>query len=385
MWEQSDGLPNGTTLKIYSRRYTAATSTWESAVVVPGLSTTSRGLVEGRLFIDANGTATWINPRLETRRNTVAGGWTTPFLPAVAVNFSNGLSSAVMDASGNIGVLISSRSEGFGDGAVFNTVLPPGSTNWTAYSRVQLATSTREGKDARVAISNSGDTTSIATAVWKEQNPGDNNFSMKASRTTPGSGWGTPVDLEGLFTNVDVEKPAVAMDLVGNAIAMWCQGGKLYYNLYLMSNNNWQGAVEADTCSGPIRLAMNPSGKAVATWSNGATATLRSMQYSLTTGWTAPVTVDDYNVFNELSIDDSGQAVMTYEYTVRGTGRFDVATRRLSFGGVWGDRVLLDTGLGDVNSPQFVMNPAGKGIVIWTQSDVENSDVRNSLWSAILK
>jgi hypothetical protein len=396
MWEQSDGQPDGQTRKVYSRRYTAATAVWESAIVVPGLTAgtnvfgTDFGpgsqVVNGQLFLDASGVATWVNPRMLTRRNTAAGGWSAPFSPPVAVDFSNGLSSAVLDSSGNIGVLISSRNEGFGDGAVFTAVLVAGSDAWSSFTRIQALSGAvaLEGELAQLAISNSGPSTSIATAIWREKNPGDNNYSMKASRKAVGSAWTTPVNLEELFTNVETIKPAVAMDAAGNTIAMWCQGDKLYSNIYSMSTNAWLGAVEADNCSGPIRLAMNAQGQAVATWSTSP-ANLRSMQYTIATGWTTPVTVDTYNVSRSLAIDDSGKAVMTYVYSVPGSGLFDLVSRTLNFGGTWGERTALEQANSDVNSPIFAMNPSGKGVVIWTQSDSPTSSARNSLWGAVLR
>jgi hypothetical protein len=392
IWEQSDGQPDGQTRKVYSRRYTAATAAWEAASPIPGLSTRgddfseSSQIVNGQLFLDASGVATWVNPRMLTRRNTAAGGWAAPFSPPVAVDFSNGLSSAVLDSSGNIGVLISSRNEGFGDGAVFTAVLSAGSSAWSAFTRIQAPSGAvaLEGELAQVAISNSGPSTSIATAIWREKNPGDNNYSMKASRKAVGSAWTTPVNLEELFTNVATIKPAVAMDAAGNTIAMWCQGDKLYSNIYSMSTNAWLGAVEADNCSGPIRLAMNAQGQAVATWSTSP-ANLRSMQYTIATGWTTPVTVDTYNVNRTLAIDDSGRAVMTYVYSVPGSGLFDLVSRSLNFGGAWGERTALEQAASDVNSPIFAMNPSGKGVVIWTQSDSPTSSARNSLWGAVLR
>ena len=390
LWEQSDGQPDGQTRKVYSRRYTAATSAWEAASAIPGLSTRgddfSNRIVNGQLFLDASGVATWVNLRMQTRRNTVAGGWGLPFSPPVAVDFSNGLSSAVLDSSGNIGVLISSRDQGFGDGAVFTAVLAAGSSSWSAFTRIQAPSGAvaLEGELAQVAISDSGANTSIATAIWREKNPGDNNYSMKASRKSVGSAWTTPVNLEELPTNVATIKPAVAMDAAGNAIAMWCQGDKLYSNIYSMSTGAWLGAVEADNCNGSIRLAMNAQGQAVATWST-VPANLRSMQYSSATGWTTPVTVDNYNVARSLAIDNNGKAVMTYVYTAGGTGLFDLVSRSLNFGGTWSDRIAVEQAASDVNSPIFAMNPSGKGVVIWTQPDAANSDARNSLWGAVLR
>jgi hypothetical protein len=38
-----------------------------------------------------------------------------------------------------------------------------------------------------------------------------------------------------------------------------------------------------------------------------------------------------------------------------------------------------------VKSRKFSMNRSGQGIAAWCQDDVANSDVRNSLWGAVLR
>ena len=208
MWEQSDGTPDGSTRKVFSRRYVAGQG-WDAAVAVPGVSTgsASAALLEGRLLMDAAGTATWLRPNLETRRFNAATGWGNPFLPPL----QNGglLSAAVMDATGAIGVLISGSD-------VYNISLPANAASWLAWARVNTS-DTLQARDADVAISANGS----AMAIWRERNPGDANYSMKAARYLPQSGgWQAPQSIDDSFDNIGGESLArVAMDAAGNAIA----------------------------------------------------------------------------------------------------------------------------------------------------------------------
>jgi Divergent InlB B-repeat domain len=376
IWEQSDGVPDGSTLKVYSRRYQAATG-WQTAVVVPGLTRreSNPSVVTGQVLMDDAGVATWIRDDMETRRNTANTGWGAAFYPS-NLRFSQKLTSAVMDASGNIGVLRSGSD-------VENNALAVGG-GWGTWARVDNAGSAI-AELAQVALSSNG----TALAVWRESNPGDSNYSMKASRYTPAGGWGTPESIEALFTDVAKATPKVVIDNQGNGIAMWQQGNNptVYYNIYKLGSG-WQGAVEVtgeaqSLPSARIELAMTPDGRAVATWFiAGGLGTLRSMQYSPATGWTAPVTVSGSNFERKMFITDNGEAVMVYTVIDATTARFDLVSRRLSFGGQWSAATAIETTDGTVSSDAFGMNQNGQGAVIWVQSD---GGSRNSLWSAVLR
>lgn len=380
MWQQqSDAGP----MKVFSRRYMAATG-WQAPQTVPGVTSSSflPLMVAGQLFLDNAGTATWLRPNMETRRNTQAGGWGAAFLPA-ALPSGRQLQSAVMDGSGNIGVVAISAAAGFEYGSVFNAALPVGTNTWLDWARVNVG-SAQAAHAARVAISTNG----TALAIWSERNPGDSNYSMRSSRYTAAGGWGTPEAIEALFTNLDSAPGQVVMDAAGNGIAMWRQGGGLYYNLY-RSGSGWQGAVRVGAESfllsdtGNIQLVMAPDGRAVATWTSGS-STLRSMQYHPSTGWGAPETIESGHARRRLQMDASGLATMVYAIVNPTTSNFELVSRRLVHGGQWSAASPMESAPGDVRGIRFELNTAGKGVAIWMQNDLVNSGIRNSLWSALL-
>jgi Divergent InlB B-repeat domain len=382
LWEQSDGIPDGSTRKVFSRRYTPS-SGWQANIDVPGLSTSSSSvaLLDGVLFMDSTGIATWVRLNKETRRNSASTGWATPFtIPPVTVGRADpgSISSAVMDANGNISILISGSD-------VYNIALNAGQSQWGNWARLDTS-GNLVARDARVAISSNG----TALAVWRESNPGDSNYSLKSSRYTTTDGWSAPASIETLFTNVLVNTPRIAMDASGNGIALWAQGSDLYYNVY-RSGSGWQGAVAVDAGQvGSIgnvapQIAMTPDGRAVAAWSIGL-ATLRTMQYDPVSGWSTPITVDSYNLEKQLFITDAGQATLVYIPPInQTTANFDVVARSLVLGGVWSAPVLLESAAGNVKSTSFVMNRSGQGITVFVQNDIVNSGVRNSLWGALLR
>jgi hypothetical protein len=384
IWEQSDGTPNGSTVKAFSRRYTPGVG-WESAVAVPGMSKRDFDLVNGYLFVDGSGTATWIENitsatrTYSTRRNTLSGGWQTPFALSAPGGANFFISSAIMDANGAVGILaVVSGSN------IFNIALNSGASQWGNWT--QVSASQRNVFTTKVALSSNG----TALAIWSEVNPGDNNYSMKASRFDPSqpTGWQPPVVIDSSFDNVQAAYLDVAIDAQGNGVAIWAQGNFMYYNMFTAASG-WQGAVQFDNQVGSAlvepQVGMTPDGRAVALWGSGQAA-LRSMQYTPQGGWTAPETIDNYNIRRMLSISDNGRAVVTYSpFTDPATLNFDVVTRSLQIGGSWSSVVKLDVDAGNVKTPIFAMNKNGQGIAIWVQDDLANSSVRNSLWGALLR
>ena len=217
---------------------------------------------------------------------------------------------------------------------------------------------------------------------------------MKAARYTPSGGWGMPESIETLFTNVADADPSVVIDDQGNGIAMWQQdvgsNPTVYSNIF-RAGSGWQGAVEVNgeaqaLASARIQLAMTPDGRAVATWFlGGGMGALRRMQYSVATGWTAPVTVAGSNTSRRMLMDNDGRAVMVYSVIDAATGRWDLVSRRLSIGGSWSAPTALETADGSVENDAFAMNNSGQGVAIWVQNDAAGTSVRNSLWSAVLR
>ena len=376
MWEQSDGTPDGNTRKIWSRRYVAGQG-WDAALALPGLTANTTPLT-GRLLMDANGTATWLRPNLETRRFTVASGWGAPFVPpALAAGL---LSAAVVDAGGAIGVVTSGSD-------VYNIALPAGATSWLAWARVD-ASGSLDAKDADVAISANG----TAMAIWRERNPGDTNYSIKAARYLPQGGWQAPQSIDDSFDSVSsASLPKVAMDAAGNAIAAWHQGNSLYYNVFSASSG-WGSAVQVDAnavdslFSARIRLVMTAAGRAVLVWNSGLT-TLKSMQYTPGAGFSAPVVANGYGIDTQLGLDAEGNAVLVYVAPDRWpnpTSFNDVYSRRLAWGGAWSNAVPLEVPHGFDPDVYGAFNAAGQGVAAWVHGDVAGS-VRKSLWVSLLR
>lgn len=375
IWEQSDGVPSGDTIKVFSRRYVAGTG-WDAAVVVPGLSGRNVSFVDGTLLMDAAGTATWLRPNFETRRFTAGAGSGAPFVPPALA--SSVLTGAVMDASGAITILSSGAD-------VYSNTLAANATSWQAWARVD-ASGALDARDAALASSANG----TAMAIWREQNPGDANYSIKAARFT--GSWQAPQTLDSSFDNVNFDgRPRVAMDASGNAIAVWRQGDSLYYNVFNAASG-WGSAVQVDanavdsSFSARISLRMTESGRAVVIWNSGLFA-VKSMQYTPGTGFSAPTVVNTYGVDTQLGLDAEGNATVVYvapDKWPNPTTGADVYARRLPWGGTWSAATPVEPvdGLG-IDIAKTSINTAGQGIAAWVRGDVSGRSARKSLWVSL--
>lgn len=279
-----------------------------------------------------------------------------------------------MDAEGNVGMVTT----GFG---VYNVTITAAGQYlpWALVS-----TGAQDAAAADVAISSNG----TAMAVWVEDNPGDNNSSMKAALATP-SGWQAPLIIESSFEDVDSNTPPrVAMDAAGNALTVWLQGPT---NSILV----WAAPVAFDTgvvlAAVPtrLRLAMAPSGRAVLAWQSGLFA-IKTVTYAPGAGFGTPVVANTYGLDRERGIDDQGNAVLVYtaadQWPNSTSTEISVYSRRLEWGQAWSNQVLLES---RPRSPKgglaVSFNRSGAAVASWAQNDLATSDVRNSLWSNLLR
>lgn len=383
IWAQSDGTPDGNTLKVYSRRYVAGQG-WAAAVQVAGLASTSN-LVTGRLLMDAAGHALWVRHDFQAWRYSPTSGWASAAV-VPAGSFAGSLADAKLDAAGVVHMLRS------GDGNAWHTSLSVSAGAYAPWTDVAAnATANRVLSDGvRLALGSGG----RAMAVWRERNPGDAFDSVWASRRLTSGAWQTPVRIEEVLTNARA-RPALAIDDNGNAIAAWHQGDSLYVNRFSASAGTWGTATEMDagqvssTFNARVDLVMMGDGRAVVSWNSGLFA-MKSSTYAPTTGFGTPVTVAPYSIDRSMGVDQQGRVVIVYrspsQWPNPTDGTQNIYTRSMTLGGSWSDAALLESAAGDTkgNAP-FAMNGAGQAVCVWAQNDLASSTVRNSLWANLLR
>jgi hypothetical protein len=379
IWQQSDGTPDGRNEKVFSRRYVPGQG-WGAAVAIPGMETNglSFSYITGVLLIDASGNATWVRHDLETRRFSPGGGWSnTVFSPgATPQGFLAALRDVRLDANGVVHLL------GY-SGDIYHATLPVLGNAWAAWSRV--SSNDRVDGAARIALSSN----STAVAVWVERNPGDNNDSIWANRRMNGE-WQTAQRIEEVLTNVR-QDPSVVIDGNGNAIAAWIQGTSLYANRLNGTTGAWSGPSEFDagqigSVANPnLQMAMAADGRAVVVWNTFAAT--KSMTYTPSTGFAAPVVVADALLDRWTGMDQQGRVVITFRaFLTQGSFLWDLGTRSMNFGQPWSAASVIETGNGEVlDDPVCAMNGAGQALCAWAQNDLATTNARNSQWVNLLR
>ncbi len=226
-----------------------------------------------------------------------------------------------------------------------------------------------------------------AIAVWLQ---GDGTrYHIWANRYVAGAGWGTAELIE---TNSleNAASPQIAMDSTGNAIAVWRQNdgtrNHTWANRYV-AGAGWGTAelIETDNAGDVFipQLAMDPSGNAIAVWSqsDGTRSHLWANRYVAGIGWGTAQLIETDNAgiggagSAQIAMDSSGNAITVWYH---GGTRRDIWANRYVAGTGWGTAQLIETdNAGDALFPQIAMNASGNAITVWQQHD----GGRDNIWA----
>lgn len=234
----------------------------------------------------------------------------------------------------------------------------------------------------QAAIDGSG----AAIAVWSQSDGVRTN--IWTNHFSPDAGWGAPALLEtndaGHAANVQI-----AMDAGGNAIAVWQQSDGVRYNAHAnryVAGTGWGGAVLLETedggDAGAPSIAIDPSGNAIAAWSqhDGSRSNAVANHYVVGAGWSGAVlleTDDDGNADAvQIAMEPSGGAVVVWKHSY--SSYSDIWANRYAVGSGWSGSVLLDSeSFGSAVMPQVAVDASGNAIAVWYQDD----GVRTNIWA----
>ncbi|MEK7702634.1 MAG: hypothetical protein AAB317_01550 [Nitrospirota bacterium] len=228
-----------------------------------------------------------------------------------------------------------------------------------------------------------------AIAVWSQHD--GNVFNVYANRfVATTASWGTTTRIEtnaGNPFSIDV-----AFDAAGNAIAVWQQARNIYANRFVATTASWGTAEIIETDNVPSadtpRVAVDTDGNAIAVWVqiDGARfSTLANRFVATTTSWGTPEIIRANNLGTaaspQVAVDASGNAIAVWQQFGDGGLRgANIWANRFVAGTGWGTAQLVETNAETATSPQVAVDAAGNAIAVWQQIGDFNVQ-RNDIWA----
>jgi len=377
VWSQSDGV----TSNIYSSRYSAGQG-WDAPVEIDNVSNWANS---PQIAMDANGNAiaVWEQQggagvgNIYANRYTPGIGWGAAELIEHAIGEAGNPQIAV-DAAGNaMAVWRQFMTSAFRIRAaryVYDSVT--GTGVWEAPEEIETTLST-DARDAQIAVDAGGN----AIAVWSQVDATTSDYAIWANSYDPAHGWYGASQISAAGTpNRD---PRIAFDAAGNAMLVWRQFNGTR-NVIMASRLTVGAGASVVTpvddalmgTSSEPRIAVDPIGNAIAVWNqyDGTLTNVWANRYNATNGaWgTAQlVAADDSDIYSDpdVTVDAAGNAIAVW-LQLDVTGNYNIRNNRYSIGQGWGAAQTIDIGSPwDANSPQITLNAAGNAAVVWEQFD----------------
>lgn len=377
-WRQNDGTRDN----IYANRYIAGTG-WGAAELI---ESDTGAVYDVSLAVDFSGNAIAVWPQSDgtrfniwSNRYTAGTGWGTAVLIETDnAGFAYGPKVAV-DPSGNaIAVWYQ------GDGTRYNiwanryTV----GIGWGTAALIETDDTGTAEDDPQIAFDPSGN----AIAAWRQTD--GTRYNIYANYYTAGTGWGTAVLIE-TDNSGHADRPHVAFDSSGNAIAVWSQNDGTRWNVWAnryTAGTGWGTAelIETDNAGGAYypRIAFDSSGNAIAAWSqnDGTRNNIWANRYTAGTGWGTAALIETDDAGNasspQIAFDSNDNAIAVW-YQNDAT-RWNIYANRYTAGTGWGTAALIETdNAGSAYSPQIAVDSNGNAISVWYQSD----GTRTNIWA----
>lgn len=217
-------------------------------------------------------------------------------------------------------------------------------------------------------------------AVWNENDGTDNSIYIRWYYGEA-IGWGSATLVES--GNDDPYYPKIAMDAAGNATVVWNQWDGTADSAYAARYNTttgWGVGVPIESVSnnaGSPRIAMDPSGNAIAVWTNiaagGNVIHANRYDYDAATGtgsWGSEVLIQNVGgnaQQAQIAMDASGNAIavwMLYDppnNTIR-------ANRYIASTDSWGAEASIGNSYANSRGPWLAMSASGSAVALWMRS-----------------
>jgi len=319
-------------------------------------------------------------------------GWGTALL-IEAVNGGAAIAPQVAVNPLGDAVAVWQQSDGVAINAYANRYTP--ATGWGSAQPISDVNDVDVAQQVQVGIDGAGN----AIAVW-EQSSTIGISNIWASHYTAGVGWGAPATIGSGAGSAG--SPQVAVDLEGNAIAVWWQhsGGRMdVMSSRFVPGLGWEPAdvIDADALgdgSAP-QIALHASGHAIAVWARAVDAGGFNFVYDVWVnrfvpgvGWgtAGPISgspINEPNPGPRVTFDRDGNAIATWG-AVNGSGFADVWSAYSDTSGSWSAPALVEAeDSGSARDPRVAFDGVGNAIAVWKQSDGLRDNVMSSRYTTV--
>ena len=370
VWTQYDGTLNS----IYSNRYEVGRGWWAATLIETG----DEGSAEDpQVAIDGSGNAiaVWkqfdgFRDSIYSNRHVVGAGWGEAQLVETDDMATARYPQVAVDASGNATAVWVQTD--FASSAIWSNRYVVG----TGWGEAQLIETNDAGfaELPKVAVDGSGN----AIAVWYRTSEVA-RWDVWSNRFEIGAGWGDAELIETDDTG-DAERPQVAVDASGNAIAVWYQNigtfPSIWSNRYVVGEG-WGDAQlleDDEDAAYSADIAVDASGSAMAAWVqyDGFKHNVWSNRYVVGAGWGDAQLVDaDAGDAYEpnVAVDSTGNATVVWDQL--DDGSLDIWSNRYETGVGWGEAQLIEIHVdGDeAANPSVAVDGLGNAITVWQQHD----------------
>ncbi|MCK5001399.1 MAG: Ig-like domain-containing protein [Gammaproteobacteria bacterium] len=357
---------------------TGVGKTWGAAELV---ETGDQGdALDPQIAIDSNGNAMAVWQQSDGTRNnvwtnryTAGGSWGTPALIETDDTGDAISPQIAIDGAGDA-IAVWTQHDGTRNNAWTNRYTA-GSGIWGGPAKIEdddLKDMTVE----QIVIDANDNALVVGTSTSK----------IWSNRYTTGGGWG--VSHEELGSVYTSSAPRIAVDVVGNAIAIWEESYSGAYEIisdHYTLNIGWGGKTRITSTTYTERLpqiTFDGAGNALALWrvNTPDIGRVEASLYALGGDWGNTQEVSPTNFYNspsdnhQVASDGNGNMMAVWQ---QGNGTTNsIVSRSYTMSNGWGASEGVESADGNAINPQIAFDANGQAIAVWEQS----TNLRNSIW-----
>ncbi len=232
----------------------------------------------------------------------------------------NQFPDVALGPNGSAIVVWEQRSFGWGEDFIVDSVVGNHLTgDFETWDNTTI-TELEEGKEKADLPRIAGDGSANYIVVWKERldREGERNAVNSRRYSIEDGTWGDIVGLSSNESVISFMSLSIAMNSMGDAVAIWAQDDKIWARRYIADNGWEDAAVTIDHGSGSAKkpqVAIDGEGNIIAAWVQDGDIWVN--RYSVRDGaWATEIHIDDHDDFAArpaIAMNEQGQAILAWE------------------------------------------------------------------------